>query len=152
MSENLIARQLRSSVSLSSRSNKLHSRLIKMRLLKSPTLQLETFADLATPRYAILSHRWQAGEVTFEDMVNDQASVKASFKKLAKKCRQAANDAINTPGWTRAVLIRTAVLSYRRPLIPCTTGGLRGDLRCKNWSRPRKRFSSHKAGLSWERS
>ena len=40
-----------------------------MRLIRTtPELQLEEFADDKIPVYAILSHRWEDGEVSFRDM------------------------------------------------------------------------------------
>jgi Heterokaryon incompatibility protein (HET) len=58
-----------------------------MRLLKrsaNGALSLtEDLTDDNIPRsYAILSHRWETGEVTFEDMENGTGENKAGFKKL----------------------------------------------------------------------
>ena len=40
-----------------------------MRLLRVDTLELETFINPSTtPPYAILSHTWQPGEVTLQDL------------------------------------------------------------------------------------
>jgi hypothetical protein len=58
-----------------------------MRLLKrsaNGALSLtEDLADDNIPRrYAILSHRWETGEVTFEDMVNNTGKNKEGYRKL----------------------------------------------------------------------
>ncbi|KAK7702777.1 hypothetical protein SLS57_011215 [Botryosphaeria dothidea] len=63
-----------------------------MRLLNCSTLQLEFFAGSVIPPYAILSHRWQDGEVLFEDMVIGRASQKLSYEKIEATCRQASRD------------------------------------------------------------
>lgn len=63
-----------------------------MRLLNCSTFQLETFVDSTIPPYAILSHRWQDGEVLFEDIASGQASEKFGFKKIEETCRQASRN------------------------------------------------------------
>lgn len=63
-----------------------------MRLLNCSTFQLETFVDSAVPPYAILSHRWQDGEVLFEDIASGQASEKFGYKKLEETCLQASRE------------------------------------------------------------
>ncbi|KAK0614789.1 Vegetative incompatibility protein HET-E-1 [Lasiodiplodia hormozganensis] len=63
-----------------------------MRLLNCSTLHLETFVDSTVPPYAILSHRWQDGEVLFEDIVSGQASEKSGYKKIEETCLQASRD------------------------------------------------------------
>ena len=40
------------------------------------------FADITTPKYAILSHTWEAEEVTFEDLQNGTGTKKAGYKKI----------------------------------------------------------------------
>ncbi|KAH8801760.1 heterokaryon incompatibility protein-domain-containing protein [Xylogone sp. PMI_703] len=62
-----------------------------MRLLNVKTRLLEEFFEDSIPRYAILSHTWQANEVTFQDL---QSSPKLSSRstKLEGCCRQAAKD------------------------------------------------------------
>jgi hypothetical protein len=39
-----------------------------MRLLSAMTLDFHEFEGSNIPEYAILSHRWEGGEVTFQDM------------------------------------------------------------------------------------
>jgi len=51
---------------------------VTMRLLNSRTFKLETFQNVTeTPPYAILSHRWEEEEVTFDDLRERDYSVDA---------------------------------------------------------------------------
>ncbi|KAF0326687.1 het domain-containing protein [Colletotrichum asianum] len=62
-----------------------------MRLINTETLELEDFAsnDLAPP-YAILSHTWGDGEVTFHDWQDRVSRVKKrGFYKIQSTCQQA---------------------------------------------------------------
>ncbi|KAF5344936.1 hypothetical protein D9758_011568 [Tetrapyrgos nigripes] len=62
-----------------------------MRLLNTQTLKLQEF-DTDIPRYAILSHRWEKEEVTFQDIQNLQtASLKAGYAKVWNACARARN-------------------------------------------------------------
>jgi hypothetical protein len=58
-------------------------------------MKLEEFPDDRIPKYAILSHRWQDDEVSFQDMQSDSATRKAGYAKLQMCCRQAAKDQFN---------------------------------------------------------
>ncbi|KAF2756242.1 HET-domain-containing protein [Pseudovirgaria hyperparasitica] len=55
-----------------------------MWLINTDTLQLETFLDDRIPAYAILSHTWEDGELTFKDMQNPDPLHKASFLGFGK--------------------------------------------------------------------
>jgi hypothetical protein len=66
-----------------------------MRLLNSATVKLEEFPDDRIPKYAILSHRWQDDEVSFQDIQSDSATEKAGYAKLRMYCGQAAKDQFN---------------------------------------------------------
>ncbi|KAF2100152.1 HET-domain-containing protein [Rhizodiscina lignyota] len=63
-----------------------------MRLLNSDTLELKEFTERDVPEYAILSHTWQDGEVSFQDMQNGNAKEKPgwqkieNFAKVAREC------------------------------------------------------------------
>lgn len=62
-----------------------------MHLVNVKTMKLESFAESDTPKYAILSHRWQDGEVLFQDMQpGHDATPKAGYAKLAAFCAKAA--------------------------------------------------------------
>ncbi|KAF4631600.1 hypothetical protein G7Y89_g6537 [Cudoniella acicularis] len=63
-----------------------------MRLLHSRTLELQEFFENATPSYAILSHTWSLGEVTYQDMQGNNAKEKAGFIKIQNCCEQASRD------------------------------------------------------------
>ena len=67
-----------------------------MRLLNTHTLSLVLRTDEIT-QYAILSHRWEDGEVLFEDMIGERAvaEAKQGYKKLADACQLAADDGLD---------------------------------------------------------
>ncbi|KJR86009.1 uncharacterized protein SPSK_08649 [Sporothrix schenckii 1099-18] len=64
-----------------------------MRLINTKTLKLEEYFNNIPP-YAILSHTWGDGEVTFADWCNGLATVrkKEGFRKIELTCQQAAHD------------------------------------------------------------
>jgi hypothetical protein len=111
-----------------------------MRLLNTTTLELREFFGSEIPFYAILSHRWGDGEVTFQDLKSERRFDMAGWGKITGCCSQAEND-----GWEYAVcliderclsaqkltvysgsipaaLISPAVLSSRKPLTRCFNG------------------------------
>jgi Heterokaryon incompatibility protein (HET) len=62
-----------------------------MRLINSESLTLEEFigGGYNTPKYAILSHTWEDGEVTFQDFAylnRDERAQKKGFRKIQKTC------------------------------------------------------------------
>jgi hypothetical protein len=66
-----------------------------MRLLNVETGKLKEFFDTNIPSYAILSHTWNDGEVTFEDIENADLAVatsKPGYCKIRYACKQAATD------------------------------------------------------------
>ncbi|KAM5341746.1 hypothetical protein ACJ41O_014777 [Fusarium nematophilum] len=63
-----------------------------MRLLNTDSLAVEEFADDAVPRYAILSHAWEKGEVTFQDMEQARATSKDGYRKVKKCCSLARSN------------------------------------------------------------
>lgn len=52
-----------------------------MRLINTSSLELEFFF-IPPPSYAVLSHRWQEEEVTFQDMTTDKARQMRGFAKI----------------------------------------------------------------------
>ncbi len=69
-----------------------------MRLLNTQTLELSLFID-HVPEYAILSHRWEREELTFDDLTkrpifnsDSLTSKKAGFEKVKGTCSLAARD------------------------------------------------------------
>ncbi|EEU46243.1 uncharacterized protein NECHADRAFT_18070, partial [Fusarium vanettenii 77-13-4] len=63
-----------------------------MRLLNTTSLKLEYFVEDETPMYAILSHRWEAEEILFEDVQTKEWPQKRGAKKVKKACRRAKRD------------------------------------------------------------
>ncbi|KUJ11357.1 HET-domain-containing protein [Mollisia scopiformis] len=62
-----------------------------MRLINTTTLQLEEYFDRKIPPYAILSHRWEEEEVTFQDMIAEGA---ANSFKITGCCQRAREDGL----------------------------------------------------------
>lgn len=61
-----------------------------MKLLNCTTLRIEEFFGPSVPPYAILSHRWEAGEVTYQEVMNLQGlDQKAGWVKVREACRVA---------------------------------------------------------------
>ncbi|KAH7370138.1 heterokaryon incompatibility protein-domain-containing protein [Rhexocercosporidium sp. MPI-PUGE-AT-0058] len=65
-----------------------------MRLINTSTLLLHEFSGRNVPLYAILSHRWENSEVTFEDLKGGKGPDRAGWRKITGCCSQAARD-----GW-----------------------------------------------------
>ncbi|CAK7219861.1 hypothetical protein SCUCBS95973_003964 [Sporothrix curviconia] len=63
-----------------------------MRLINTKTLELEEYFN-NIPKYAILSHTWGEGEVSFADWKDlGAARKKEGFRKIELTCQQAAHD------------------------------------------------------------
>ncbi|KAI8284397.1 Vegetative incompatibility protein HET-E-1 [Colletotrichum sp. SAR11_240] len=54
--------------------------------------QVEDFSAKQVPPYAILSHTWEDGEVTLQDMERQTASSKAGYAKIRDSCEQTLRD------------------------------------------------------------
>jgi hypothetical protein len=64
-----------------------------MWLIETESLKLEFFVGNDIPEYAILSHTWGVGEVTFQDWQDlREASKKPGFAKIHSACAQARDD------------------------------------------------------------
>lgn len=61
---------------------------VNMRLLNTLTLTLQEFIT-EKPEYAILSHTWEDGEVTFHDLDKPYAKDMPGYQKILKCCEQA---------------------------------------------------------------
>jgi len=61
-----------------------------MRLLDTKTLKLYEFFGSNIPPYAILSHTWGDGEVSFQEMQSGDAGSKAGYEKVKRCCEIAA--------------------------------------------------------------
>ena len=67
-----------------------------MRLLNSQTLEFAIFdGDDEVPAYAILSHTWGNGEVSFQDMNTGDAASKEGMKKINFAAEQARKDGLS---------------------------------------------------------
>jgi len=64
-----------------------------MRLLNTKALSLHEFTG-DIPEYAILSHRWEMEEVSFQDLQSGKETSMLGYSKIKGCCAQAASD-----GW-----------------------------------------------------
>jgi hypothetical protein len=71
-----------------------------MRLLDTSTLELHEFMG-NIPLYAILSHRWEEEEVSFQDLRDGKGPKMTGYSKIEKCCAQALMD-----GWKYVVRLR----------------------------------------------
>jgi len=63
----------------------------KMRLLNTETLKLSEFCP-EFPEYAILSHRWEEDEVSYQDLQANKNQEGAGYRKIQKCCEKALRD------------------------------------------------------------
>ncbi|KAL7925178.1 ankyrin repeat-containing domain protein [Trichoderma austrokoningii] len=65
-----------------------------MRLLRTDTIEIQTFEYGDIPPYAILSHRWGKDEITYQDLEAGTKTIerKAGFQKLRQCCAKAKAD------------------------------------------------------------
>jgi hypothetical protein len=72
------------------RSYNRHGMRSRMRLLNVDNYELYTLYDEQRPQYAILSHTWAKGEITFTDIPNPNSPStknKAGYDKIVKTCK-----------------------------------------------------------------
>ncbi|KAH9887128.1 HET-domain-containing protein [Xylariomycetidae sp. FL2044] len=60
-----------------------------MRLINCETLELEEYFEGEMPEYAILSHTWGVGEVTFQDFARPERVDMLGWKKIEWTCKEA---------------------------------------------------------------
>ncbi|KAL9579019.1 MAG: hypothetical protein Q9203_006880 [Teloschistes exilis] len=65
-----------------------------MRLIDTYTLTLQEFNEVDIPAYAILSHTWGDGEVSFQDFEKPSSKTLTGYTKITKCCEVARSD-----GW-----------------------------------------------------
>ncbi|KAE8306946.1 HET-domain-containing protein [Aspergillus transmontanensis] len=68
-----------------------------MRLIRTKRpLELQEFTENELPKYAILSHRWEKEEVTFQEMIRSDETTKskAGYKKIERFCSRAHQDSL----------------------------------------------------------
>ena len=58
-----------------------------MRLLNTETVELHDFSTGWRPQYAILSHRWEEEEVSFDDALHGKNIEKAGWLKIKALCK-----------------------------------------------------------------
>jgi hypothetical protein len=63
-----------------------------MMLLNTSTIKMKEFQGENVPPYAILSHRWEKGEVSYDDLLREIGPSLAGYEKLLGFCRQAKED------------------------------------------------------------
>jgi hypothetical protein len=63
-----------------------------MRLINVHTLEPKEFFGAALPHYAILSHRWEQEEVTFQDLTSGKGKDMIGWKKIQGCCELAMDD------------------------------------------------------------
>jgi hypothetical protein len=62
-----------------------------MRLINTTTQTLDEFESADTPPYAIVSHTWTNGEITYQDLAHERnAGKEAGYAKLDNGCKVAA--------------------------------------------------------------
>ena len=57
-----------------------------MRLLNTDNFEIKEVRDDEIPPYAILSHTWDEGEVTFQDMKRKRAAKMRGYEKVKNVC------------------------------------------------------------------
>ncbi len=63
-----------------------------MRLINTSTYKLYEFFGFGIPPYAILSHRWQDEEVTFQGLRDGRGSAMQGWIKIVGRHKQAIED------------------------------------------------------------
>ena len=60
-----------------------------MRLINVNTFVPKEFSDADVPHYAILSHRWEKEEVTYQDLMSGRGKDMIGWKKIVGCCELA---------------------------------------------------------------
>lgn len=63
-----------------------------MRLINVHNLVMEDFVGWDIPPYVILSHRWQSGEISYQDFENDKGKQKPSYHKIERLCQMVRDE------------------------------------------------------------
>ena len=80
-----------------------------MRLINTETLELHEVLSIKTTPYAILSHRWDDDEVTFQDLRGGKAAERKGWKKILGCCAKAFDD-----GWD--YMVSLLISATRSPI------------------------------------
>lgn len=103
-----------------------------MWLINATTLQLEEFFDESIPPYAILSHTWEKGEITFQEWASrdtSPVSEKPGLAKIKGACRQALKDSIGYV-WVDTNCIDKTSSSELSEAINSMFAWYKGSVRC----------------------
>jgi len=65
---------------------------LRLLIVNSDPLTIETFSPQEAPPYTILSHTWSTSEVSFQDILVGKAPDRKGYKKIKGCCAQAALD------------------------------------------------------------
>ncbi|KAK5718175.1 hypothetical protein LTR17_015823 [Elasticomyces elasticus] len=110
-----------------------------MRLLNLYTLQFEEFyGEADTPAYAILSHRWSKGEVSYRDFVDARDQRSAAYEKILDFCTFALGRPTgiwNKKRWLSDSVCDQRSAGYKKILDFCVSARSRP---AKIWNKQRK--------------
>ena len=93
-----------------------------MRLLDTETLKLHTFLDDTIPHYAVLSHRWDNEEVSYQNLQEGRSQNMPGYAKIKNCCKRPKRVAENTSGLTHVASIKRAAPNSPNQSIRCTNG------------------------------
>jgi len=127
-----------------------------MRLLqfnKDGDFCLTEFFEDDIPKYAILSHRWEAGEVTFKDLTDGTSKGKAGYGKIQFCGEQARHDKLEY-FWVDTCCIDKSSSAELSEAINSMFRWYREAARCyvylSDVSKADQKASDTSAGCSWE--
>lgn len=67
---------------------------LRLIVVDSDPLMIETFVDQRKLRYAILSHTWDRDEVSFQDVLEGKAQDRKGYAKIKNCCKLAAEQGL----------------------------------------------------------
>lgn len=103
---------------------------VTMRLINVNTMELEEFFDQEIPPYAILSHRWEKDEVTFQLYATSESrQKKAGYGKIKGFCRVVREDGIHY-AWVDTCCIDKTSSSELSEAINSMFAWYRGSIAC----------------------
>jgi hypothetical protein len=91
-----------------------------MRLINTRTLELREFTEAARPRFAVLSHRWEDGEVSTQQFADpDTYQAFQGYQKIRLFCAQALEDGFE---WAWADTVCIDKVDTTNSLVEAATG------------------------------
>ena len=88
---------------------------VGMRLINTSTRELQTFFAEAVPNYAILSHRWNEKEVSFQDLQDGRGEKMPEYSKIERCCVQAQLDGLQYVWIDSCCIDKTSSAEYVKP-------------------------------------